>query len=203
MYTIVTYSMGLPFYYLITLNRRRHRLDEAKSVVIKRYSAWRAHVKRAADLRIPEEDLAGAEELVRVDSDILFMHGQFEKYSAEWTQFEFIFGGYQTQFYYWELVEILRKQLIVAVSSLLNSYGQEYEMIFGCTVSFVFFALHCSALPYVEARENFIKGGEIGTTYLTLFLIVLRYPYLTLFLIVLRWCLPQVCLSSMSLWHSY
>ena len=29
-YTIVTYSMGLPFYYLITLNRRRHRLDEAK-----------------------------------------------------------------------------------------------------------------------------------------------------------------------------
>jgi hypothetical protein len=25
-------------------------------------------------------------------------------------------------------------------------------------VSFVFFALHCSALPYVEARENFIKG---------------------------------------------
>jgi hypothetical protein len=116
-----------------------------------------------------------AEELVRVDSDILFMLGQFEKYSAEWTQFEFIFGGYQTQFYYWELVEILRKQLIVAVSSLLNSYGQEYEMIFGCTVSFVFFALHCSALPYVEPRENFIKGGEIGTTYLTLFLIVLRY----------------------------
>ena len=35
--------------------------------------------------------------------------------------------------------------------------------------------MHYSALPYVEARENFIKGGEIGTTYLTLFLIVLRY----------------------------
>jgi hypothetical protein len=40
----------------------------------------------------------------------------------------------------------MRKLLIVAVASLLNSLGEEYEMIFGCTVSFVFFALHCSAL---------------------------------------------------------
>ena len=32
-YTVISYSLGLPIYYLVTLRRRRHRLDEAKSVV--------------------------------------------------------------------------------------------------------------------------------------------------------------------------
>jgi len=77
-YTVITFSIGLPVYYLVTLRRRRHKLDEAKAVVIKRYTAWRAHLKRAADLRIPEEDMAGAEELVKVDADILFMHTQYQ-----------------------------------------------------------------------------------------------------------------------------
>jgi len=31
--TVIIYSLGLPIYYLVTLRRRRHRLDEAKSVV--------------------------------------------------------------------------------------------------------------------------------------------------------------------------
>ena len=173
-YTVLSYSIGLPLYYLLTLLRRRHRLDEAKAVVIKRYSAWRAHLKRAADLRIPEEDMAGAEELVKVDADIMFMHSQYEKYKKEWDQFAFIYEDYQVQYYYWELVEIVRKQLIVAFSSILAIVGEGYDIIFGCFVSFVFFALHCGVLPYVEDRENFIKGGEIGTTYLSLFLILLR-----------------------------
>jgi hypothetical protein len=161
---------------MVTLRQRRHRLDEAKAVVMKRYAAWRAHLKRAADLRIPEEDMAGAEELVRVDSDILFMYGQYTRFRGEWDQFEFIFEDYQTQYYYWELVEIVRKQMIVAFSTLLAPLQNEagWDIVFGCLVSFVFFAIHCANLPYVEARENFIKGGEIGTTYLTLFLILLR-----------------------------
>jgi hypothetical protein len=72
-----------------------------------RYAAWRAHLKRAADLRIPEEDMAGAEELVRVDGDILFMHAQYVRYRQEWDAFEFIYGDYQMCYYYWELVEIV------------------------------------------------------------------------------------------------
>eukprot|EP00961_Rhodomonas_salina_P190628 2572073-Rhodomonas_salina.1 len=66
-------------------------------------------------------------------------------------------------------MEILRKLLIVAVSSIIALAGPGYDVIFGCLVSFLFFALHTAALPYTEARENFVKGGEIGTTYLTLF----------------------------------
>ena len=58
-FMIVVYTLGLPIHYLVSLRRRRHRLDEAKSVVIKRYTAWRSHLKRAKDLRIPEDELAG------------------------------------------------------------------------------------------------------------------------------------------------
>ena len=36
---------------------------------------------------------------------------QFERVQGEWVQFEFIFEDYQTQYYYWELVEIVRKQV--------------------------------------------------------------------------------------------
>ena len=174
LFTLTVYSTGMPVWFLVTLQQRRHRLDEAKAVVMKRYSAWRAHLKRAADLRIPEEDMAGAQELVRVDADILFMHSQFDKFRKEWDGFEFIYEDYQTRFYYWELVEIVRKQLIVAFSSILSIMGDGYDTIFGCVVSYVFFALHCGVLPYIEARENFIKGGEIGVTYLVLFLQLLR-----------------------------
>ena len=34
--------------------------------------------------------MAGAEELVRVDGDILFMHAQYVRYRQEWDAFEFI-----------------------------------------------------------------------------------------------------------------
>jgi len=173
-YTVITFSIGLPVYYLVTLRRRRHKLDEAKAVVMKRYQAWRAHLQRAADLRIPEEDMAGAEELVKVDSDILFMHTQYQRFRGEWDAFEFIYDDYKVEYYYWELVEIIRKQMIVAFATLLSIYEGGWDIVFGCGVSFVFYSLHCSALPYVEARENFIKGGEIGTTYLTLLLILIR-----------------------------
>eukprot|EP00960_Hanusia_phi_P066525 766414-Hanusia_phi.AAC.1 len=175
-FMIVVYTLGLPIHYLVSLRRRRHRLEEAKNVVIKRYTAWRSHLKRAKDLRIPEDELAGSEEIARVDKEIAVMHAQYQQFRNEWDQFEFIYDGYKLQFYYWELVEMARKQMIVAVSGLLARFG----------AGFVFFAIHCrsqalsvlvcircksrpSALPYVEARENFIKGGEIGTTYLTLF----------------------------------
>ncbi|EKX36448.1 hypothetical protein GUITHDRAFT_117340 [Guillardia theta CCMP2712] len=168
-FMIVVYTLGLPIHYLVSLRRRRHRLDEAKSVVIKRYTAWRSHLKRAKDLRIPEDELAGSEEIARVDKEIAVMHAQYQQFRNEWDQFEFIFADYQNEYYYWELVEMARKQLIVAFSGLLQRFGDGYDIMFGCLVSFVFFAIHCSALPYVEARENFIKGGEIGTTYLTLF----------------------------------
>jgi hypothetical protein len=101
----------------------------------------------------------------------IYIHQRFR---GEWDAFEFIYADYRTNFYYWELVEIIRKQMIVAFATLLTMFEGGWDIVFGCAVSFVFYALHCSALPYVEARENFIKGGEIGTTYLTLLLILIR-----------------------------
>ena len=37
-FTIVTYSLGLPVFYMVTLLQKIHRLNESKATLIKRYA---------------------------------------------------------------------------------------------------------------------------------------------------------------------
>ena len=174
------FTIGLPVIMIVSLVRARHRLNEARLVVRRRYKSWRKREKekvlqrRVALLRgeVPEP-LVDDEEEAMTNKDILSVYLIYYRYVREWDQFLFLHRDFRIEFYYWELVEIMRKLLLVSVVVVIGSQFTGYDLVFGITVLALFFAMHLYALPYKHAKHNFLKAAEMFAEYTTLFITML------------------------------
>lgn len=71
--------------------------------------------------------------------------------------FDFVIGGYEDKYFYWELVELARKLIL---SGLIGLYGRGSvaQTVLACFVAFFFFAAFYRAQPFIEPMLNTIKG---------------------------------------------
>ena len=173
---IFIFTVGLPVFFFVQLVRRRHRLDEAQAIVRRRYQGWRKRVKekvvqrRVALLRgLEPEPLKDPEEESMINRDLLSCYQIYYAYVREWDQLLFLHRDFTLDRFYWELVEVVRKLLLVSVVVIVGNYAPGYDLVFGIINLFGFFALHLYALPYKRGKHNFLKAAEMFAEYMTLF----------------------------------
>lgn len=107
------------------------------------------------------------------NKDILAVYQMYYGYVREWDQLLFLHRDYNLERYYWELMEVIRKLLLVSVVVLVGDAFPGYDLIFGIIVLFCYFALHVYALPYKRGKHNVLKAAEIFAEYMTLFITML------------------------------
>jgi hypothetical protein len=174
------FTVGLPAVFAFQLIKRRHRLDEAKLVVRRRYQGWRKRLRqrianrRVALLRGEEvEPLVDPEEEAMTNKDILAVYQMYYGYVREWDQLLFLHRDFRLARFYWELMEVIRKLLLVSVVVIVGNWYPGYDLVFGIVVLFCYFALHVYALPYKRSKHNFLKAAEMFAEYMTLFITML------------------------------
>ena len=174
------YTFGLPFLFFVLLQRRRHALEESKAVVRKRYQSWMKSLKqKAANAKLAvmrgevPEPLKDPEEEEIVNQDIKVVYDMYYSCVREWQELLFLHRDYTLARFYWELVEIARKQALVAFVVIIGNFAKGFDLVFGILVLFAFFAVHLYALPYKRGKHNFLKAAEMFAEYMTLFLTLL------------------------------
>ena len=70
---------------------------------------------------------------------------------------------YQPQRYYWEVIEILRKLLLIGFSTLVHP-GTYIQLLFAISISVVALGLHLAASPYRSTSDNLLAGGLLLMT---------------------------------------
>merc|ERR1711871_1312371 len=71
-------------------------------------------------------------------------------------KFSFVLGDYDTQHWYWEVVELSRKLIMSGLLSLFLP-GSIAQVVVATILSFTFFALAYRAQPFESRRLNLIK----------------------------------------------
>ena len=71
--------------------------------------------------------------------------------------FNFLIGDFKPKYWFWEVVELFRKLLLSGILSLVGR-GSIAQAALGTVISFAFFALHLSLLPYKSPTLNVIKA---------------------------------------------
>ena len=132
------FTVGLPVFFFVQLVRRRHRLDEAQAIVRRRYQGWRKRVKekvvqrRVALLRgLEPEPLKDPEEESMINRDLLSCYQIYYAYVREWDQLLFLHRDFTLDRFYWELIEVVRKLLLVSVVVIVGNYAPGYDLVFG------------------------------------------------------------------------
>jgi hypothetical protein len=86
--------------------------------------------------------------------------------------FNFLIGDYKPEFWYWEVVELLRKLMLSGILSLVGR-GSIAQATLGTTITFVFFALHLRVMPYKSVTLNFTKAVSEVQLFVVLLMSVL------------------------------
>ena len=73
--------------------------------------------------------------------------------------FNFLVGDYKPKYWFWEVVELFRKLLLSGILSLVGR-GSIAQAVLGTAISFAFFALHLTLLPYKSPTLNVIKAAS-------------------------------------------
>jgi len=84
--------------------------------------------------------------------------------------FTFLYTGFQSQFYYWEVVIMFRKLGIAACTIMLRPYGSDIQAFATSIVVFASICLQLQVRPYIHASMNFLEVYGLTTLYMTLFL---------------------------------
>jgi hypothetical protein len=124
---IAIFTVGLPVAFVLQLVKRRHRLDESKVVVRRSYQGWRKKQRHKAAARAlallrghVAEPVVDVEEESMINKDILAVYQIYYSYVREWDQLLFLHRDFTLDRFYWELVEVIRKLLLVLVPSSLT-----------------------------------------------------------------------------------
>jgi len=71
----------------------------------------------------------------------------------------FLHREYEESFYWWELVEMLRRFVLVGVFVVEPGQGRVEQLAYAMIVSICFLALQLNAAPYHEPTDDFLAGG--------------------------------------------
>jgi hypothetical protein len=95
-------------------------------------------------------------------------------YVGNTDKFEFLVRDYKPEYYYWEVVEMIRKLLLTGMIIFVDA-GSTAQVFVACVVSFFFFSLQMACMPYEQPGNNHLKVAAEIQTFLTLLVsIVLR-----------------------------
>ena len=94
--------------------------------------------------------------------------------SGESAGLQFLVEGFKPQYYWFEIVEYMRKFVLTGVLTVIATPGSPFQTFVGLVVSFFFFALSIKLDPYAKPWVNVVKGcAEVqvfGTLLVTLML---------------------------------
>lgn len=71
-------------------------------------------------------------------------------------EIEFLHRSYKRKYFYWEVIETLRRLLLTAVMSV-TSTGSAGQVVFGIAVSVVFMKLYAYFEPFNENKDNILQ----------------------------------------------
>jgi hypothetical protein len=92
-------------------------------------------------------------------------------------QFDGLIGDFKPTYYYWEVIELLRK-LLLAGFIMFFAPGTAVQIIAGLFTTFMFFAAHSRAWPYKKDLHNKVKSISELLVFLVLLVVLLEKPKL-------------------------
>eukprot|EP00295_Goniomonas_pacifica_P044424 CAMPEP_0175912910 /NCGR_PEP_ID=MMETSP0108-20121206/8982_1 /TAXON_ID=195067 ORGANISM="Goniomonas pacifica, Strain CCMP1869" /NCGR_SAMPLE_ID=MMETSP0108 /ASSEMBLY_ACC=CAM_ASM_000204 /LENGTH=580 /DNA_ID=CAMNT_0017235261 /DNA_START=57 /DNA_END=1799 /DNA_ORIENTATION=+ len=97
----------------------------------------------------------------------------FLKTIHKWDQLRFLHGDYTRNLFFWEVLEMIRKLLLSSVLLAVAEYIRGFDTMFGLLVLMMFSNIHMLNWPYSEARNNWLKVGELVAETISVFCILL------------------------------
>ena len=89
-------------------------------------------------------------------------------YKTEW-KYGFLFKGYKTKYYWWEIVIISRKMLLVCILTVLSSLGVSIQ----CFLIFILFSfyiyIHVKWNPFLRRELNTLETLSMGNIILLIY----------------------------------
>ena len=92
----------------------------------------------------------------------------------EFEVMHFFYESYRPQFWYWELVEIVRRIIMCSALSVVAK-GTRAQILLGFLLSVFFFTVHCRNQPYTDKlTNNMAKFGHFQHTFTLFFCLLVR-----------------------------
>jgi len=81
----------------------------------------------------------------------------------------FLYNGYKKDTYYWELVIMIRKMMVLVISSLLSPLGNQVQAFLLFLLAFVLIMLNIYGRPYITQTLNMLDNVSLVTSMATIF----------------------------------
>lgn len=119
-------------------------------------------------------------------------------------QFSYIINGFRKEYYYWEFVILVRKQIIVLVASILTSQGPIEQLAFIAIILFLSQVITSKYRPFFNYHLNLLEKTSISCQFVTaivlLFFSTEKYPHDAWITILLFICAIISALIFFGLW---
>ena len=84
-------------------------------------------------------------------------------------RYGFLYNGFSHRSYYWEVVSIIRKEIVAAISALFIQEGTQVQSYLLLLVLFAFILLMIKVKPYERPLLNNLELYSLQVLFLTVF----------------------------------
>ena len=84
-----------------------------------------------------------------------------------------LYQGLRVERFYWELVNMARKIILLSISVLFSTLSVNYKVLVASTIMIVFLRLQIKLAPYKLKLHNKLEFNEISTGTFTMFTILI------------------------------
>lgn len=84
-------------------------------------------------------------------------------------KYGYLFEGYKTKVFFWEIVVVYRKILLVMLTVFLNVISSETQVLCGLLLLIASMILHVRFQPYMSPRMNRMENYSLQVTSLTMY----------------------------------
>ena len=134
---------------------------------------WQVHTQSLAVVgRSAVTNRISAEEALLSDNQAEVTLVQFNSNRIR-SRYEFCISAYRPECFWFEPLDMLRKLALTGLLQLVER-GSAFQVLLGCTLSFMAFGLQQRLQPYAEPEENLLKAlveGQIFLTFLVSFIL--------------------------------
>jgi len=79
----------------------------------------------------------------------------------------FLYAGFEDEYYYWEILGIVRKNIFIMISASYGSDGSSLQLLLILGVTVVSYIFHISAYPYIDIKMDRLEKCSLGVNLLT------------------------------------
>jgi serine/threonine protein kinase len=91
------------------------------------------------------------------------------------TTFYFMVRDYKPHFFYFEIVEFLRKFALTGILMTVTTRGSAAQIVLGIVIALFFWGLNCIVQPYADPRTNFFRILADSSLVITLLIILVLH----------------------------